>query len=337
MNREDNREFIRKVETLVQPEDVNTISFLGDANKLMPLSVQRAIVKKGSPRAPYMGFIVDPYCFFLTYEITDTEAALSCLPPGYELVPVKMFEDEKEEKNLLVIGTFSARTSAFTGVRSEFYLIARNKKTGISAWIIIDYETNTNTYDPGHGFSGYSLKDSLFTTSPYGELLLQLNSRKKGEILTVRADIKEAPLKKLAEPLWFDHNYHTDYGRGLSGPGESLFSLAFDPANMKEALWIDPDKIVIDSMKIFNNFIDDSKPVSSLCFPYAQHYFINSQLARTHKNQSDMEKTVLEFIGIKQVPKMKGDQIKKPLLRGILIAAVINTGIIAGLVLALLL
>ncbi|MDC7222156.1 MAG: hypothetical protein PQJ60_00375, partial [Spirochaetales bacterium] len=243
MDKEDNREFIKKVERLVNPEDVNTIGFLGDLNRILPLSLQRAIVRKGAPKAPYMGFIVEPYCFFLTYEITDIPAALSYLPPGYELVPVKMFDHEAEEKHLLVIGTFAARTSAFTGVRSEFYLIARDRARQTSSWVIIDYETNTNSYDPGHGFSGYSLSDSYFTTSPYGELLVSLNSKKKGPLLSLRASLKDSVLRNLAEPVWFEHNFHTDYGKELKGPGQSIFSLVYDPVTMKEALPIAPEKL----------------------------------------------------------------------------------------------
>jgi hypothetical protein len=227
MNKEDNRKFIAKVEQLVQPEDVNTISFLGDMNKFFPLSTQQKMVEGGTKNSPFMGFIVEPYCFFLTYEITDIEKALEYLPPGYELAPVKLF-DHEEDKNLLIIGTFSARTSAFTGVRSEFYLVAKDKATGITSWIIIDYETNTNSYDPGNGFTGYSLKDSIFTTTPYGELILKLNSKKKGEMLSVVANLHKAPFKKLAKNLWLDYNFHTDYGTKLKGPGESIFSLVFD-------------------------------------------------------------------------------------------------------------
>ncbi len=336
MTRNENSQFIEKVEQLVQPEDVNTISFLGDANKVLPLSIQQAIVRKGAPKAPYMGFIVEPYCFFLTYEITDPEAALRYLPDGYDLVPFKMFEDEEEEKNLLVIGTFSARTSAFTGLRSEFYLIARNRESQISSWFIIGYETNTNSYDPGHGFTGYSLENSYLTTTPYGDLLIHLNSRKKGPLLTVKASLKNAPMKKLAGPIWFEHNFHTDYGKDLRGSEESIFSLVYDPATMEEALYIEPEKVKIEKMLIFNEFIYSTRPASILCFPYAQHYFINSQLKRNHRNREEMEETLRDFLELKQVPTMKGDQIKKPLFRGILLAAIINAVVMAGLLVTLL-
>ncbi|MDC7235103.1 MAG: hypothetical protein PQJ58_17855 [Spirochaetales bacterium] len=336
MTKEENREFVKKVEQLVQPEDVNAISFLGDANKIFPLSVQQAMVRQGNKKGGYMGFIVEPYCFFLAYEITDEDRALQYLPPDYELVPIKLFEDEPE-RNLLIVGTFSARTSAFTGVRSEFYLIARNKKTAVPAWMIIGYETNTNSYDPGHGFTGYSIKDSLFTTTPYGELLVHLNSKEKGIGLSARAQIKDAPFKPLGTKLWLDCNFHTDYASELKGDEESIFSLVFDPVTMKEALYIAPEDVQVDCMNYFNDIIDISAPVTTLCFPYSQHYFIESLNPRRHSNTEELEETVQDFLKMEELPTMKAEQIKKPLFRGILISMAVNTALIAGLIIALIL
>ena len=80
MNRDDNRKFIRKTEALVKPQDVTAISFLGDFNKVLPKKTQHKIMVKGSRKIPYMGFIIDPYCFFLSYKIKDTQTARAMLP-----------------------------------------------------------------------------------------------------------------------------------------------------------------------------------------------------------------------------------------------------------------
>ncbi len=64
MKQEENRQFIRKSESLVKPQDVTTISFLGDFNKFLPKKTQHNIMLKGSRKIPYMGFIIEPYCFF---------------------------------------------------------------------------------------------------------------------------------------------------------------------------------------------------------------------------------------------------------------------------------
>lgn len=335
MDPEKNRQFVERVEELVQPEDVNAISFLGDVNRIFPIPIQNRMVKKGTENAPYMGFIVDPYCFFLTYELTDTERAKSYLPKGYELVPIQVFKGE-EERHLLVIGTFSARTSAFTGIRSEFYLIAREIATGITSWMIIDYETNTNTYDPTHGFSGYSLTNSYFTTTSHGELLLRLNSKEKGEVLKLHANLKKSKTRKLASSLWLEHNYHTDYGPKLRGSGDSVFSLVFDPQTMLEAEELNIEDVEITSMKLYDDIIDSSKPVNILTFPYSQHYFIEYKDPTRHSNTQEIEGTIDRFLTLEKLKRMSGDALKKPIKRSLVISLLINLTIITTLIIKLL-
>lgn len=335
MDKKSNREFIEKVEKLVQPEDVNTISFLGDLNKIFPLKVQNEMVRRGASNAPYMGFIVDPYCFYLTYEIKDIEAAKKYIPEGYDLVPTKVFEDE-EDRNLLIVGTFSARTSAFTGIRSEFYLITREKKSGRTAWMIIDYETNTNTYDPSQGFSGYSLKDSFFTTTSHGELLLKLNSKENGEILRVSADLTKSETRKLSNSLWLEHNYHTDYGVKLRGDNDPVFSIVFDPVTMHEALDIPLDGVEVSCLKFFGDVIDCSIPVNVAAFPYTQHFFIENKDPVRHNSPEELESTIERFVGIKNMKTMSGNALKKPLKIGLITSMVINLAVITILILKLL-
>ena len=132
---EENRMFIEKTESLVKPRDVTGISFFSDLNRKMPKKMQHAFMKSGKKKVPYMGFIVDPYCFFLSYKITNTSAAQKMLPEGYELVDVSLFKGDKKFP-MAIAGIFSARTSAFIGMRAEFYVIARNKMSGLISWIM---------------------------------------------------------------------------------------------------------------------------------------------------------------------------------------------------------
>ena len=96
-------------------------------------------MKKGSEQIPYMGFIVDPYCLFLAYQIKDIDKAQTFLPDAYEIAEASIF-DKGIKKPIVIVSGFSARTSAFIGMRLEFYIIARHKKTGLLSWIITDYE-----------------------------------------------------------------------------------------------------------------------------------------------------------------------------------------------------
>ena len=122
-------------------------------------------MEKGSKKIPYMGFIVDPYCLFLAYRINDSDKAQSMLPDEYELAETSIFQDDQKYP-MVIFTAFSARTSAFIGVRLEMYIIARNKKSGLLSWIISDYETDTNSHDPKNGFCGYTCKPAIFTDNP---------------------------------------------------------------------------------------------------------------------------------------------------------------------------
>ena len=130
MNKEEKLKFIKKVESLVKPRDVQTIAFFSDFVKLMPKKLQRKWSESGNKNIPYLAFVVEPYSFFLAYRITDTSAAQEMLPEGYELVETSFLKDG-EKFPMVIESVFSARTSAFAGIRAEFYIVARNKETGL--------------------------------------------------------------------------------------------------------------------------------------------------------------------------------------------------------------
>jgi hypothetical protein len=150
MDQGENKNFIKKTESLVKPEDVTAISFLSGFSKALPKKTQHKFTESGKRGIPYMGFIVDPYGLFLCFKITNTSAAQEMLPDGYELAEVSFFKNDVKFP-MAIASVFTARTSGFIGMRVEFYIIARNKETGLISWIICEYETNTNSYDPKNG------------------------------------------------------------------------------------------------------------------------------------------------------------------------------------------
>ena len=170
MTREENRSYIRKSESLVKPRDITALSFLGDFIRYLPKNVQRSVQRKGSSKVTYMGFIVEPYCCFISFRVLDRAAAQAMLPDGYELADASIFKNG-EKHPLVIFSAFSARTSAFMGMRLECYVIGRNKETGSMSWIIVDYKTNTSSHDPKNQFCGYSGDPAIHATTPYGELL----------------------------------------------------------------------------------------------------------------------------------------------------------------------
>jgi hypothetical protein len=336
MDKETNRKFIAKTESLVKPQDVTAISFLGDFNKLFPKKMQEKTMLRGSAHIPYMGFIVDPYCFFLAYRIENRAAAEAMLPRGYELAETSVFKDQAPCP-MVIISAFSVRTSAFIGNRLEFYIIARRKDTGRMSWIITDYETNTNSYDPKNCFSGYTSDPAVFTATPYGELLAEFAGKKNGKEYSVSADVEKGEWKDLNETLWVEGNLSIDYGGELKVDSSQPFSLIFDPFLMKKALYLPAAAVAIRKNSYLSGVIDPTGPVCAAVFPYSQHFIIRQDLKGTAiANEADLNGQVADFLQSSGFKTMSGDDIKKPLLAGMLISALVTYGIIIFLVIKLL-
>ncbi len=337
MDRETSRKFIFKTESLVKPQDVTAISFLGDFNKLLPKKTQEKVMRKGSATVPYMGFIVDPYCFFLAYRIKDRTAAQAMLPQGYELADSSFFRDEPSGP-LVIIGVFSARTSAFIGNRLEFYIIARAKATGRISWIIADYETNTNSYDPKNCFSGYTCDPAVFTTTPYGELLADFAGKKSGKVFSLSADLAKGEWRELNQELWVEGNWSIDYGGELKVAAANPFSLIFDPFLMKKALNMPAGSIEIRKNTYLSKLIDADGLLCAATFPYSQHFIIKQDLGEnTVASEAEVNRLAMEFLDNTGFKTMAGDYIKKPILAGMLVSALMTYGLIIFLALRLLL
>ena len=138
------RPFVKRTEDLIQPPEVGIISLFGGFLGLLPVALQKRIMEGSTQKNPYMGFVVDPYAFFLCHEITDLEAAESLLPEDFRIVPTAVFEGD-EPKPTVIFGAFNVHTSAFWGNRVEMYVIAEHKPSGLLGWVIVDYDSNTLT------------------------------------------------------------------------------------------------------------------------------------------------------------------------------------------------
>lgn len=324
-------DFVRKTESLVKPKDSTAISFLGDFNKYLPLGMQKSIMEKGSRKIPYMGFIVDPYCFFLSFPISDVAAARAMLPPGYELAETSLFQDEAKGYSV-ILSAFAVRTSVFAGMRVECYLIARHAATGRIAWIIVDYETNTTSHDPKSGFCGYSCDPALFTTTPYGTLLVEAVNAGGGNRYSVSADITGGSMRPLDQALWVEGNMTVDYGGKLASADSKPFSLIFDPVLMKEAKALDLSAVQIHANTFMPGVIDGARPSGAALFPYAQHFVIRQDLGDERiAAAEDLSAQVRTFMERRGFKTMSGDDIKKPLLRSMLISSVVNAAVILSL------
>ena len=182
-----------------------------------------------------MGFVVEPYCFFLSYEITDSDAAARLLPPHYRLVPTAMFADETP-RLCAIVGAFTVHTSVFWGTRVELYVIAEDTRSGMLTWVICDYESNTINYGPGEGFARSTTERAVVTTVHTGDVVIDVRSAERPNHLEVTAALPAAKTTPLEQRLWIEGNLSVDYGGRLRRESSEPFGLVFDPDEMRQAL-----------------------------------------------------------------------------------------------------
>jgi len=181
-----------------------------------------------------LGFVVEPYSYFLCYEIKDIEQAKYILPEGYKILKTKIFEDT-EPGYYGIIGCFNAHTSEFWGLRIEFYIIAEDTKTGMISWIIIDYDTNTITYDPKNGLSDPNATGSIMTTDYKGIIYCDIKNKSE-RMLEFESDISTGEMTLLDQRLWIEGNLSVAYGKYKTNGDSEKFSLTFNPLEFKETL-----------------------------------------------------------------------------------------------------
>jgi hypothetical protein len=287
----DKYRFTKGVEQLVDPIEVGSIHFMQFFNNLMPKSIQKKLVENSSSKTSSMGFIIDPYAYFLCYEITNIEYAKELLPRGFSLVKAKIFEDD-EPKYYSIFGCVNARTSAFLGLRVEFYIMAEDDETGLLSWIIIDYDSNTISYDKKKGLSNPNASASYITTHYDGTLVTSVVNKEENRSLIFNSDIKDGVMKPLDQRLWLEGNLSIGYGKNIVGDNKYIFSLKFDPNEVKEALEIPLSSL---DLKVNNWYKDLYKetPAKLVCFPYAQHFISDSPgFSSNIKNKEELIKAV---------------------------------------------
>jgi hypothetical protein len=293
MRAKDLRRYIKATEKKVVPGEVASMVKRTALLRKLPLRLQRYIADTGARITPYMSFVVEPYSVFLSFEITDTEAAERLLPPGYSLLPSAMF-DATRARPCAIIGAFNVHTNVFWGSRVEFYLVAENCETGLLSWIIEEYESNTNSYDPSRGFIGPSTAHSVVTTSYQGEVIVDVESARSANSLALVADLKSSALAELDQRLWIEGNLSVDYGGELQQCTKP-FSLVFDPGEMARALEVSLDDISLCT-NTFGEGMLDPMPFEVACFPYAQHFVTTSTpTATTMRTAEDLERAVDEL------------------------------------------
>lgn len=322
-------EFIKGVERLVKPTDVVAISFLNGLTRRLPKTVQKKLMANTAKTIPHMGFVVEPYSFFLCHKIANLEMAQSLISDRYVPVKTKIFDSDTPEY-YVIFGCFTAHTSAFWGSRIEMYVIAENKETGLLSWVIVDYDTNTNSYDPKRGLIDANSLNSVMTTTPHGEVLVHMERDDASRKLVAHADTTAGVMTRLDERLWLEGNLSVDYGEAASDGAADFFSLQFNPDEVEQALDIPLAAATLEANTWYPGLFEPN-PNTVVCFPYAQHFVT----ASFHGAESD---TILDKNALIAAVEKLGDlsgftgfsakPIKRQLVIGMILSALFTTGLL---------
>jgi hypothetical protein len=204
-----------------------------------------------------------------------------------------------EPRPAAIIGAFNIHTSVFWGSRLELYLIAENEKTGMMSWIIAEYESNTNSFDPGQGFIAPSAERSVVTTSFKGEVIIDVLGKSSRNRLAIVAGLQGSAQTPLNQRLWIEGNLSVDYGGGLEGGGSQPFGLIFDPGEMASALKVPLMNLRIEENSLGSKYLD-AHPFESACFPFAQHFVTTSMPVDIGlRDAADLEAAAERFAAVK--------------------------------------
>ena len=123
-------EYAKGVERLVDPMEVGKVTYMQTKLRRLPVWVQRKIVSSATKKADKMPFVVEPYCSFMFYEITEPEKMQRFLPENFRPAKSAIFEGDAP-KYYGIVTMFRVHSSVFWGARAEFYLVAENAETGL--------------------------------------------------------------------------------------------------------------------------------------------------------------------------------------------------------------
>ena len=285
-------DFSKGTEKLIDPMQVGKTHHLQTKLNKLPVFLQRKIVLSSAKKASKMGFVVEPYAFFLFYEVDNVAKLQKDLPDGFVPMLSRAFVGD-EERYYGIVSIFRVHTSAFWGARAEFYTIAKNIKTNLMSWVILDYLSDTISYDEKYGLRSPNAKKAIVTTTCEGDFLAEMKSEK--EKILVEASLKHPEMRKLDEKLWIDGNTSIAYSKELGGDDGDLFSLTFLPDEMKEAWDIPLKDVKVAEVKAFPE-IFKGKLRKAVCFPFAQHMLSDSPGTSTHYGSKETLKAAAEKV-----------------------------------------
>ncbi len=275
-------QYAKGVEQLVDPMMVGKTHYMQTKLAKLPVWLQKKLVTNATKAAAKMPFVVEPYCTFLFYEIPDPTKVQKFMPNGFTPAKSKIFDTAGPAKYYGIVTMFRIHTSVFWGARVEYYLVAENKETGLLSWIMMDYLSDTISYDEVHGLKSPDARSAVMTTTCEGDFVCDMRSTdgsKKAECLL---NLKRAKMKPLDQRLWIEGNTSIAYGRLAGEPDGDLLSLTFMPEEMTEALEVPLADVKFASVATATTGKFGAVLERAVSFPYAQHMLSDAPGTHTH-------------------------------------------------------
>lgn len=293
-------EYAKGVEKLVDPMAVGTSHYMQTRLKKLPVWLQRKIVTSATKKANKMPFVVEPYCSFLFYEIPDPTKVQKFMPDGFVPAKAAVFEGGPE-KYYGIVSMFRIHTSVFWGARAEYYLVAENTATGLLSWVMMDYISDSISYDEKHGLKSPDAKAAVMTTTCEGDFVCDMKSLDGKKRVKCQANLMKAKMKPLNQRLWIEGNTSIAYGRLAGEADGDLFSLTFFPEEMKQALKVPLADVAVAEAATATTGRFGAVLERVACFPFAQHMLSDAPGQQTHYGNEAALRKAVEAVDFKKI------------------------------------
>lgn len=291
-------DYSKGVERMVDPMQVGKVLSLQPKMRRLPVCLQKKIVTSASKKADKMPFVVEPYCSFLFYALNDPSKIQKYLPDGFVPSRASVFEGGPE-KYYGVVSMFRIHTSVFWGARAELYLMAENSKTGLLSWIMMDYMSDTISYDEKSGLKSPDVSKAVMTTTCDGDFVCDMQTNDGKKFVKCEMSLLNAKMQKLSQRFWIEGNTSIAYGRLAGEADGDLFSLTFFPEEMKQALYVPLSDV--KNVAVSDNADIDGTLDLACSFPFAQHMLSDAPGQSTHYGSEEKLRAAVEKVNFKKI------------------------------------
>lgn len=293
-------DYSKGVEKLVDPMMVGQSHYMQTKLRKLPLFIQKKIIKSATKKATKMPFVVEPYCTFLFYEVPDPSRIERFMPSGFRPAKSSIFEGDTE-KYYGIVSMFRIHTSVFWGARAEYYLVAENTETGLLSWVMMDYISDSISYDEMHGLKSPDVKAAVMTTTCEGDFVCEMENLAGTKKVACTASLLNGKMRKLDKRLWIEGNTSIAYGRLAGEPDGDLFSLTFFPEEMAQALDIPLSDVREYDARTETTGNFGEKLSAVLTFPFAQHMLSDSPGTQTHYGSEEKLRKAVESVDFDKI------------------------------------